>query len=615
MSRFAPKIPHIQELPHELLVEIFRFFTPRKVVDWIYGYTTWSTSLDEPRALSQVCSTWRTIALDVKSLWTGIPVVNEFWAEISLERSRPLPVVISITLNESADFQAGIVHKSSLGLYDLHDGVRMALSQSHRIRILQIEVLVYDSSQLVWLTHKMTTFLARGSMPLLEEAEIDINQNALYRPCPSFLGESTPHGLHHLSLRGIDESYLPCPHLFAAPLTSLVLGYGTIWEFVEDALLALSLIPSLEILEIKRDRDGDSDQPSAISEFDIFELTLNARSVALPNLKLLDLHETLELVACMMKFLAFPTTARIHLYALCTADEGDVVRGFVDIIATSLSLHYVSLINEDRPFRGLFLDMECSHEQHRLLLAADHSLHQVPSTPRTCLIPKNERYNIFHSDQLPFTLSLCGHSSFSGIELVENFVRLPIFSQAYALTFTESQYGGPNTDPFLHTSSSDWKRIMLQFDHLSVIQLHSYAAVHVLQALAEGRVGESAFDAIVDITISEVAFIHMSPNDTSGRPAYVPFDALYAILNQSIGDGGKRPLVSPRRVNLAHCDVDEEQVAQLRRSFGGELITWDGTERGSYESTHRFGTMSEADVAESIAFLENKRRERASRAV
>ncbi|KZV71393.1 hypothetical protein PENSPDRAFT_650702 [Peniophora sp. CONT] len=573
--RNPPRPSYARRLPPELLVDIFKLLTPRKN----YYTDKWPTSLDDPRALSQVCSNWRTIALDVKKLWTRVPVLNGFWAAICLERSRPLPVSVSILLN--IDYDGRYASRNHCDPDNLHEGIKMALSESQRIRMLEIEVSASDGDKLSRLTHDMFTCLQSGPMPLLEYVDVDLHWHEV-SDYPAFLGRHTPANLRYLALRNVDRRNLPCPHLFSAPLTSLILGCGTIWDTIEDALSTLSLLPTLEVLKIDRDRNGsdDRDQPSAIPEFNISELAVEARSITLPNLKELDLSEPLEVIACLMKCLAFPTSARITLRALDNS-EGDAIRDYMALFMSSLDAHYKSLVAEDRSFRSLLLDLSVRPDQRRLLVAADHALRDLDCpVPRPPLIPIYPNGFVIPS-VLPFSFSLCDDISFSELELVESFLSQPLFSSTGALTFKEG-FGEWMETPFPVTSTSQWRDVLSRLGSVAVAHFHGHTAPHALQALAlEGDTG--VYCLLTDITLQEVSFVPF-PEGTGEKSAYVPFETLLAVLKQRTERDVPRHVARLRRLELLSCDIDEGQLAELYRVLGENVVSWDGRMRGTEES-------------------------------
>ncbi|VDC06261.1 unnamed protein product [Peniophora sp. CBMAI 1063] len=576
--------PPVYKLPPELLVHIFEFLIPDDSSHWSY---TAETCLDDPRALSQVCSHWRAISLDIKSLWTTVPIRNELWARLSLERSRPLPLEVPIWL-EGDDLQVA-ARKSSFYFYDIHDALQAAFSESHRIRVLRIEISALDYGILDWLGRKLFTFLTSSEIPTLEHLDVDLKWYGAARTYPSFLGQQTPNNLRHLSLCDVDQDYLPCPHLFVAPLTALELGSGQIWESVEDALEALSRIPTLEILRIRRAGDGDEERLSAIPEFNIFELALGARSVSLPKLKTLDLYETMELIACLMKYLAIPTSAHIRLQAMQNPEDEGFVLDFVNIIASALSSHHESVMKEGRPFRGLYMDMTTWKDERRFVIAADHSLRDqdLPASRRACLIPSLDMHEIFSPQELPLSLSLCDDdTSATRMELMTIFANLPLFKNVCALTLTEHHDDSQDSeDIFESMAPAELGSIMPPLSGITVAHFYGYTAIHALGAFADGALGDTTYlSLVVDITIEEVSFI---PPSAESKTVYIPFDELLLALRERTRGRGPRRTATLECLELKSCDIDDAQVAHLRREFGGMQLVWDGLIRGTQESQQR----------------------------
>ncbi|VDC02123.1 unnamed protein product [Peniophora sp. CBMAI 1063] len=583
------------KLPPELLLIISEHLTSRQLE--VYAERRSTTSLDDPRALSQVCSRWRTTALNSKILWTSIPLVNEFWASISLERSRPLPVSVSISLDYSpwsrTDEDAV---RAPFELYHLHDGIMKALSESHRIHILDIDASVFDDDRITWLTHKIFTFLGSTPMPQLESVYVNLQWHELYGEYASFLDRHTPRNLRHLSLlRGIDQRSLPCPHLFAAPLTVLKLECGAVWETMDDALNALSALPTLEVLAIDRDKNLDEswDQAGALPEFDISELINDARRVSLPNLRELILCEPLAHIAYLLKCLVFPPTARIELNALHQPEEENAIRDLIEGIVASLAAHYAPLISEGYYFDSLLLDVSLEYGRRRLVVGADRA-QRFPTTTQTPakLIPissKGARTLRVRPHMLPFSLSLSDDNSFTSRELVKLFVdrlaRLP-------------------------SRKKLWNTMLSSLEQVSVAHFYGHTGIQAILGLLREDEGVTHRD-LVDLTFEELSFVPPSELASERKPACVPFDALVSVLHRRTGPDRIQSVANLRQLEFKNCDIECTQIDVLRHDFGEGFVSWE-RQRGTDESSRqaqrdRMRSVTVEEMLEAIAHLKRER--------
>lgn len=579
----------IQRIPPELLFEIFKALSPPCYLP------RWpeDTSLEQPRTLSHVCSSWRTIALSLKSLWTSIPIVNEFWAGLSMERSRPLPISIIVTLDGSHLYEE---ESAKVPIYNLHDGLQMALSEPYRICALQAELATYRFGPTrTWLAHKLFVFLETAEVPQLEFLNVNLLFHDVHGTHSSFLGRLPPTNLRSLSLCGVYQGELHCPHLITTTLTTLDLGSGVIWDSIEDACVSLSRMPSLEVLAIRRNRD-DMFMPGALPSTDILDTSIQPRSISLPNLKKLYLFETLELITCLMRSFAFPISATIDLHdASEQADEqpGPSVRDCLRILTTALNAHYARVVAEDRVFRGLFLFSGAEdgtvHRQ-RLQFAADYALRNKDSEEaRACSmsgrIDRKYTFPQFVHDNCPLYIRLCNDDSTTALELVETLSALPVFRDARALVFLEHTLE-PVPEPYSATGLLEWVNVMRYIRSVKVAHLGSYIAVHHLAALLEVE-GYASSLATTDLVIEDVSFCpDLSSSEQALRPARFPFDRFMLALQRCNTPDTRKPGGAGHvvHVELIHCDIDEDQIAEMRREFGDEFVLWDGLVQGSGES-------------------------------
>ncbi|KZV65494.1 hypothetical protein PENSPDRAFT_655706 [Peniophora sp. CONT] len=584
-------------LPPELLANIFKMLGPHPIPSWPR-----ETSLGEPCTLSHVCSDWRAIALSLKTLWTGIPIKNEFWAGLSLERSRPLPILVFVTLDpQNVDTE----ENEEVLIYEMHDGLQKALSEPHRIRTLKVELETNDFGPMgTWLADKLLLFLEAIEVPLLEYLDVNLSFHSMRRDYTTFLGHLPPPNLCYLSLFGLFQGELPCLHLLEAPLTTLDLGSGYMWDSIHDAFDALSRLPTLEVLAIRRDRD-DMAVIGAIPPDDILDENIEPHSISLPNLKKLQVYEPLELVVCLMRSLAFPTSALIDLH-----DANDEtgrppsapVRECVQILIAALNAHYAPMLSEERPFRSLFLcsrAMKRREYTQRLQIVADYATQDRESlAPRTLLITDriNSDVHGFHRFRdRPLSISLSNDSSFGALELVEVFTSLPVFREAHALVFNEDTFLSLS-ESFSRTNTLQWSKTLRHLQSIQVAHLCGPVAVHQCEALidvVDHR--DTPLLAAPNLIIEDVSFLpEPLPYYRDSRPSHMTLDTFVLALQRCRDPNRLGP--NARRlthVKLVHCDIDKEHVSRLRGEFGDEFVSWGGRTRGSGRSRQhaRMGPM------------------------
>ncbi|VDC06262.1 unnamed protein product [Peniophora sp. CBMAI 1063] len=583
----SPSRKHLHSLPPELLVEIFRALAPPRYPQWPY-----STSTGDPRRISQVCSSWRAITLGIRDLWTSIPIKNAYWAALSLDRSRPLPISISIVRLDKFGTLISNLRREQLkvAVHTLKTGVQTALSEPARICAFHAELSTYgnEAEFQAWFARKLFAFLEDADVPLLEHLVITVESLENIGQYSFFLGHQTPANLQYVSMYGLYRGDMPCMHLLSAPLTTLDLGSGTIWDFLPDALDSLSRLPTLESLSIRRDRDDMIWEGAILPPYDI---NVEPRSVSLPNLKKLYLYEPLDLIACLVRALAFPTSAAIKLYdANDEVDDPDLlvtsVRDCIDVIVAGLNAHYAPLVAEGRPYRGLcLLSRARDHSEflNRVHVVADYAIRgQELQDSRAYLMPDRIDRELRVLDHKPqdrtLDISITGDETLEAHILVEILTGLPVLREARALTFYDKSYDP--CEAFHATGPQAWLDALRYLGGIQVAHLHGYIAVRHLKALVANDVHYHDFTPRV-LVIEDVSFL------PDPKPPSISLEELVLALKKCSGFGRQAVEEGVMHVEIIYCDIDDEQVLRLRREFGDNSVSWDGLTRGSKRSRRK----------------------------
>lgn len=281
-SDLAPPQATISRLPTELLLEIFSRLVESNLIRSSdrRAPSDWSP---KQLAFTQVCHSWRHIALADPSLWTCIPTNHSpSWSKKFIDRSRSLPISLRIWTGD---------------LY--YESLAPIIEQKSRIEKLSLvrASRAYESDPGVF--EHILDRLHHLSMPSLRALEIcgfaDI------RSLPNLLsdrflgGVATPY-LTKLSLQycGISSSSL----LFQGNLTELFLSHIVIWSSVADILDSLRRLPNLQDLTIESVLPPPS-SPDVAPEVSHLYLPF------LQNLTLGDNHVSFKFAIILLEHLSF----------------------------------------------------------------------------------------------------------------------------------------------------------------------------------------------------------------------------------------------------------------------------------------------------------------------
>ncbi|KAL1664516.1 hypothetical protein GGF50DRAFT_54669 [Schizophyllum commune] len=216
-------MPSVQDLPAELLAEIFLHCAPRdrdalysrQGVNWV--------------APSQVCSQWRLIALACKRFWaSSIPFKPPYWTHTALRRARDAPLAFNIDLSQSE-----MQHCATTVALHTEQLVELAISGSR------------------WEIKEMLALFVQDSAPRLEVLSLKVESpyDHLRAPClPDVFQGHTLQPPPLLRTLELDFCYLPLTSNLYAGVTTFVLRYPSpLWGvgFVHDLLRTMPQLQSL----------------------------------------------------------------------------------------------------------------------------------------------------------------------------------------------------------------------------------------------------------------------------------------------------------------------------------------------------------------------------------
>ncbi|KAI0668545.1 hypothetical protein C8Q78DRAFT_1081404 [Trametes maxima] len=264
----------INRLPPELLSTIFAFC--------LVG----PNEEKYPIRITHLCKHWRAVALGASTLWTNIVLDHPVGLKVFLERSKALPVHISMTASQTP----------VLG------SIKLIASQYHRVRTFKLRVPAR-----VDLPSVMNR-LKGVAAPLLEELTIDNTKKERSRrprpqasdliPPPQFSGVPA---LRSLTCRSVSLPYIPVPNaLTHLDLAGLLPTLPVLLDLLQST-------PLLETLILDRNQYG------GVFNRDGLQL---AREVHLPHLRLFYMHTFPPAgIASLLSTLALPRGVTVELNA------------------------------------------------------------------------------------------------------------------------------------------------------------------------------------------------------------------------------------------------------------------------------------------------------------
>ncbi|KAI0058979.1 hypothetical protein BV25DRAFT_1829535 [Artomyces pyxidatus] len=285
----------IAQLPVELLERILVYVPELEYKERVTSHHQSHANNSSWMGMTQVCSHWRKIILNLKEFWSFLPLELGRppcrWLELSLALSNPTPIYIHAEKQYFTEdwYRCGLIS---------------ALRESSRIREIRIDHPVNHLSQTVGPIVELLRLFCSTPAPFLEILDIDL---AFYSESDMF-GGNIPLRLHTLSLTRAHSISLDCS-VFRAPLTSLKLMNMQLEQSYEKMLSILARFPDLLTLVL-----------DCIS----FPTPVTAPSherlsdVAFPALRCLVLVGRFHPIVKLIQHLHLPSQAAV---TLCTPDH------------------------------------------------------------------------------------------------------------------------------------------------------------------------------------------------------------------------------------------------------------------------------------------------------
>ncbi|KZV73440.1 hypothetical protein PENSPDRAFT_682918 [Peniophora sp. CONT] len=300
-----------------------------------YGYLA-KTAL----SISQACQLWRNISLSPggKRLWTHAPLRHKaMCVDAFMARSHPLPVLLKI--------EAIMRDEGEKPTFSLWSALETALQHSARVDTMILSFNIEDYTFSDELTNQFYSkyediieLLDQHSFPALEYLSWATwtNEAGGDEISESVFKMEVPNSLRRLFLS--NTTFTPPNPVLCAPLTSLVLEHSGSWPGIDDFLATLLNMPSLDTLVVSSEGLHRTFHSSARS-------SQPYRSISLPCLTRLVLHDTLSNVPLLFAYIRAPVMCRLDLnLALDDGASSDTERYWEhwDIMESSLRAHYES---------------------------------------------------------------------------------------------------------------------------------------------------------------------------------------------------------------------------------------------------------------------------------
>lgn len=541
-------LPPVSRLPTELLIDIFRYhipgpwtLVPRKGLP-----PTWI-------AISHVCRRWREIAIGYPHLWANIILSNRSWTTAMLERSKPLPIVISAAF-EGRPLRAALLD---------------ALSQVSRARELVLEVTMLhhllesfkdqpapslESLRLVQSVGMSPCVLPDdvfgGHTPVLQELELDRVtiqwSSSLLRP-----------RLTHLEIRNPHRDFLPS-------MTQMLDVLATMSHL--DTLILSNALPPCHIAQH-------------------FDITNPNRTLPLPSVTKLHLVGTPGECSQFLNRVMIPVDAELIFECIHFPSTRDLTL-IIDLIENAITRHMMAQRQGEVQTRaGAIESMSIGFSHNRKAWLVAGPAHPpstfLPSGKRTARIALSLQWNV---DYLPVTETET---------LFSRLCTLPSFTNVESL----------RVQGFMFTAAEKWRAALANMKSVSQLLVYGHAAYGFGRVFNPGNMEDSLPE-----TLERSPDDHGEPGPLSlsgedhRRPAPL-FPALKSLRVERVdfyastlptnlleGIAARNQSGPLEKLVVRDCDISELDVSQLRKS-GVRSFEWDGVDVGLstiYRMEHRY---------------------------
>lgn len=269
--------------------------------------------------LIHTCSSWRTIAMECKELWSWIPLGHPKWTELALRLSEP--VGIALRLPGDRLFAS---NDEAISSDDNHLKESFSLVLTHLSRVWNLEVTMRlessneEDGELYERYRRAREVLAPLRVARMDGLVNFYCVNADLR-MSSFFEESWTSQVRHLRLGGCRMSKtLQLCHL---PLVSLVIAIPFLEDTFADFLTLLGTLTSLEDLTVL-----DTLKPAYLTELFADATPLQDSRVTLPRVKEMVLMRSPLFMTFYLRYLDILTACRISVvWFACDYDIPDAI--------------------------------------------------------------------------------------------------------------------------------------------------------------------------------------------------------------------------------------------------------------------------------------------------
>jgi hypothetical protein len=569
---------HITNAPPELLMQVFLLAMERFPMDRT-GPGPCVTAI----SLSHVCSHWRAVALSVKELWTYVPFqLGDQCIQTALDRSRPFPIDFDTRVHPA------FVYHNKLPTNKQVDTLLLPLAELARIRHLRLSVPCWgDSRPSVSddFVHHLRTIFTSTPVPILESIEIATPDDwlspvfdTLFSGVPpprlrqwvsecqelpeAMLGNNPPPSLRELVLEQCRISTPPC--IFNVPLTTLKITLGSIGESLDDMIVVLSRLPTLQRLDLYSIYIGDP------------EIHPDTPAAELPHLTHFSLYEpSIDTLAIILRMLTIPTNTNFiisvngtdgdlsnelptKVYNLLVDQTAPMVRGGGRF--STVQIKYDDVNNESWPVGdGAFVfRMEGAHRLPNDSVDEKWDGGEISSTfPTDSKPPLPEATSVVYGID-----DIMVDPGPSAPPLLRKLITLPCL--ASSVQTLSINY--PNV--FRHTEL--WTELSSVFNRVEVINVTSRSAHGLLLAMA-ANIGPGTAQPTLFPRVHRLLLFKVKLNIPIARKIAVSVAMTLATLI---------PLYNWDTVRIKRCTVPKPVIEALQvlgaRAAHPTLVEWDG---------------------------------------
>ncbi|KAI0069280.1 hypothetical protein BV25DRAFT_1986781 [Artomyces pyxidatus] len=574
--------PTIARLPVEIIREMM---IQSSRIPEVYDSTYPKRSREGETAmfLSQVCAHWRSIALDMRELWSTIPLVTlrAHWTELALKRSYPVPITVNIDLDDlycvhHPRWYRQCVSKvfphlwraSTLSLSglqdnphdDAEDDIDSAWYWQKRLSDEILDALNTATPQ----------FLQSLKLYTVEKGERELRNEV-------FSGQHPPK-LHELRLYNVYWQH-PFSSPILHPSLTLLEIRGDIGTSLAESLMPmlelLRWLPGLQILIIDRSTSGKLGGPA----------DSNPSKVVLPHLRQLQVSDLLDNVIDFCHRLILPQGVDFYLSVPFMNPEHDHLVAQSARIVAELGHIYRAQASTALACGIAYTTLDVTH---------------FPIGPLDVGTPADLHFTLYHSTDpatasanatlpqpLHFTLWQWG---FRNIRKVDPGAPLPVpISSVLGVLPALEHVLEMNVESGIagFDLAEEWMGVSGALKNVEKISVKSSAARGFVMALLQtAQSSSSFFPSLRVLTIENLAsFDAIGEESSEVASSGDPFDSLHRLPSISIQsiftvllEALQLRVTSgqPLRLRVRRCFPTTDVVNLLGGCLGTDELDWDG---------------------------------------